>query len=123
MTQRVKMAKVDPGVVVEIEIPGDKIYDYKAIPVTVDVEEELELLETEVRRVEENRDASPADRVECQLKQLDCILRPAKQPAGDSSGPPEKVSELLMPAYRDKKVTAMVVRQLALDILDRIRPT
>lgn len=121
---RVKMGKVDPKLDVEIEIPGDKTYDYKAIPVTLDVEEELEELEAEVRKVEENPDSTPQDRVRCQLQQLDCILRPKDRPAGDTGeGPPEKVSELLMPAYEDRKVTAMVIRNLAIDILNGIRPT
>jgi hypothetical protein len=119
MAKRVKLPKADPGLNVEIEVPGDRIYDYKAIPVTIDVEEALEELEGEIQRAEE-RDTTPLERVELQLRELDCILRPRDDAAGD---PPEKVSELLLPAYEEKKVTAMAIRDLSLQVLTEIRPT
>lgn len=118
--RRVKMAPVDPGLTIEIEIPGDRIYHYRAIPVTIDVEEQLESLEDEVRRAEENPDTGPRERVSLQLQELDCILRPSK--VGDD-GPPENVSDLLFPAYEQKKVSAMVIRKLVIDTLTEIRPT
>lgn len=123
MSKRVKMPKVDPGVTAEIEIPGDKIYDYKAIPITIDVEEALMALEEELQDAEQARRVTPLDRVEAQLRELDIVLRPVARPKGDGNGPPEKVSELLLPAYKDGKVTAAQIKAVALDIVVAVRPT
>lgn len=124
MAQRVKMPKIDPGVVVDITDysvdPGAE-YHFSMKPVTLDVEEELEEAQKEVVQVESNPDASPVDRMEVQLKQLDIILEPQARPGGDSFD--EKTpTELLLPGYKEKKVTATQIRSLVSQIVERSRP-
>jgi hypothetical protein len=122
MSQRVKLPKIDPGVTVDIADPESGTeHHFKMIPITLEVEEQIEELQKETTAVENNPDSTPVDRMEVQVKQLDIVLVPVERPAGDKFE--EKTpTELLIPGYKDGKVTATQIRALVQNIVERSRP-
>jgi hypothetical protein len=97
MTQRIKLPARDPGVRVELGEHAGAIVEFRMRPVTMQIEEELDALQDESRRVEANPDSKPYDLCEAEVKQLDIILEPVATPAGDAPRTvPTVPSEILL---------------------------
>lgn len=135
MTQRIKLPNRDPGI--RVELGSDPIVEYRMKPVTLEIEEQLDELEAESRRVAENPDSKPIDYAEVELRQLDIVLEAMPRPAGDQKTDPVP-SELLLgdvgdpdatpprparPGYVTGDVTRAQILSLVSRITQAARPT
>lgn len=124
MGRTIKMAKVDPGITVEVGPPDDTV-EFKMKPITQEVEDDLDDCSREIQRVMENEDSTPRDRCESIVNQLDAMLEPLPRPAGDvvSEKAKRKPSEILMAAYDSQKITRAQINDLVDKLVAAGRPT
>jgi hypothetical protein len=124
MGRTIKMAKVDPGITVEVGTPDDTV-EFKMKPITQEVEDDLDDCSREIQRVMENPDSTPRDRCESIVAQLDAMLEPLPRPGGDVVGEHQKrqPSEILMTAYDSQKITRAQVNDLVDKLVAAGRPT
>lgn len=124
MGRTIKMAKVDPGITVEVG-PSDDTAEFKMKPITQEVEDDLDDCSREIQRVMENPDSTPRDRCEAIVSQLDAMLEPLPRPAGDVLSDRQKrtPSQILLPAYDEQKITRAQINDLVDKLVAAGRPT
>lgn len=124
MGRTIKMAKVDPGITVEVG-PSDDTVEFKMLPITQEVEDDLDDCSREIQRVMEQENSTPRDRCESIVAQLDVMLAPLPRPAGDvvSDAAKRKPSEILLAAYDAQKITRSQINDLVDKLVAAGRPT
>jgi hypothetical protein len=123
MAKRLKLKGAGSGITVELDDRAGTKAVYEMVPVTLEVEEELDDCTKEIDRLQEDPETQPLERMEAIVAQLDVLL--TREGAGPDDDKPEKPSELLLAAYTAKpgRITGMEIKELVREMVQYSRPT
>lgn len=99
------------------------IVDFEVLAVTIDKEEKLNELQEKANEIAVRRSSKPLDLFTIEAEQLDVILAPIAAPAGDQGSKKPLPSEILIEAYKSKKMTRAQLQGLVTQITAAARPT